>query len=237
MNSWSPKLHGPADGPRWYDHAIIQDKLKKLPEAADAIGNAYRAAEGNCPVINDELAYQGEGDKFTEGDVIESHLGAFLGGGYASTGYKPGNKKGHYFWGAFDPDEHTAADNLKWLRERIDTEVAFWKMRPVPTNEDIFENTSPASRVMAWDGRQYVLGTNGERRGIRANLPDGKWRVERLDAMAMKQDRLSADASGAFTFDAPASRAVLFVFTRQTAGDAGDAGDAGEAGDTGDALE
>ena len=115
--------------PAWHDHVIIQEKIKKLPVAADWVSRNH-AIGGNVPVIDDELAYEGAGDGWSEADVIESHLGAFLGGGYGTTGHKPGNKQGHYFWGNFKPSEHTAADNLAWLRQVIDENVTFWRMTP-----------------------------------------------------------------------------------------------------------
>ncbi len=140
-------------------------------------------------------------------------LGAFLGGGYGSTGWKTGNKLGHYFWGAFDPEEHTAADNLAFLRKVVDDQVTFWRLEPTETG--IFQNLDPGFRVLAWRDREYVLGTDSPRSGIIAELPAGEWTVTRHDLIARESETLSQSASGRFTFDAPRSRAVLFLFRKQ----------------------
>ena len=199
--------------PPWNDHQIIQSKLRRLAPAADAIRETWDGTRGGelreKPTIGDELSYQGEGDGHSETDTIEAHLGAFLGGGYGTTGYKPGNKIGHYFWGNFNPEEHTASDNLNWLREAIDAHVTFWRMAP---DESIFENLDPAFRGLAWPGHEYVLGTDQARAGIVADLPPGTWTVRRYDVMAREVTTLSETAEGRFTFDAPDSRAVLFHF-------------------------
>ena len=199
----------------WYDHHIIQRKIRELPVAADVIKTVWSNPEGHGPrhkpTVNDELSYQGEGDRHSEGDTIESHLGTFLGGGYGTTGWKYGNKLGHYFWGTFKPEEHTAADNLQWLRQTIDANITFWKMAP---DAGIFSNIDPGYRAMAWPGNEYVLGANKARQGIVAQLPPGQWTVKRFDVIAKQAATLSEGASGRFTFDAPASRAVLFHFKR-----------------------
>jgi hypothetical protein len=208
---WSTKFD---DLPRWNDHQIIQNKLRRLAAAADVIQFTWKNPGGkrprNKPTINDELSYQGAGDGHTEGDTIESHLGAFLGGGYGTTGEKPANKEGQYFWGKFDPSEHTAADNLKWLRELVDQHVTFWKMSP---DLSIFSNLDEGFRGMAWPGNEYVLGTNKSHEGIVANLPPGKWTFTVYDVMA-KETVTVVPAAGRFTFDAPDSRAVLFHFKK-----------------------
>ncbi len=205
----------------WYDHHIIQRKIRTLPVAADVMASIWRNPEDGRPryrpTVNDELSYQGEGDRHTEQDTIEAHLGAFLGGGYGTTGWKYGNKLGHYFWGAFRPEEHTAADNLKWLREQIDRHVRFWRLEPAAGP---FGNLDPEFRAMAWPGEEYVLGTNKARADLVAELPPGRWLVRRFDAIAMEAVVLAEAAEGRFRFDAPASRAVLFHFRRlsETAG-------------------
>ena len=204
--------------PPWHD-LIIQKKIKTLPVAADWVARNH-AIGGNVPVIDDELAYEGKGDGWSEGDVIEAHLGAFLGGGYGTTGHKPAGKQGHYFWGRFKAAEHRAADNLLWLRQQIDDRITFWKMAPMgpPASSGtlgIFQNVHADSRAMAWPGREYVLGTNRARQGIKVRLPKGTWQVRRCDVMTRKGETLSVRASGAFSFDAPNQRAVLFHFKRQ----------------------
>jgi len=199
----------------WNDHQIIQKKIRNLPDAADAIQYTWLNPEGkgphNKPTINDELSYEGKGDKHTEHDTIESHLGAFLGGGYGTTGEKPGSKLGQYFKGCFNPAEHTSADNLKYLREIIDKNVTFWKMSP---ETGIFSNLHPGFRGMAWASHEYVLGTNKAHKQIVANLPEGTWTIKRYDIISKEQKTLSETARGSFTFDAPDSRAVIFHFKK-----------------------
>lgn len=203
----------------WHDHHIIQRKIRTLPVSADVMASVWRSAEDGRPryrpTVNDELSYQGEGDRHSEEDTIEAHLGAFLGGGYGTTGWKYGNKLGHYFWGAFRPEEHTAADNLKWLREQIDAHIRFWKLEPAAGP---FLNLDPEFRAMAWPGEEYVLGTNKARAGLVAELPPGRWVVRRFDVIAKEAVVLAAAAQGRFRFDAPASRAVLFHFRRAAPG-------------------
>jgi len=205
--------------PPWNDHVIIQQKLKKLPEAADWVARNHLIG-GHRPVIDDELAYEGAGDGWSEEDVIEAHLGAFLGGGYGTTGHKPANKKGHYFWGSFKASEHLAADNLGWLRKVIDENVTFWRMAPAddPDAGDdvigIFSNVPPEGRAMAWPGHEYVLGTNRASRRVSVALPEGQWQVTRHDALGKQTEILSPAASGTFTFEVPGSRAVLFHFKK-----------------------
>jgi len=205
--------------PPWHDHVILQNKIKKLHIAADLIAANYPLGP-NKPVIDDELAYEGAGDGWSEADVIESHLGAFLGGGYGTTGQKPAQKRGHYFFGNFKPNEHLSADNLLWLRQVIDQDITFWQMTPAddPNKKDsktgIFDNIDPEFRAMHWLDHQYVLGTNKARAGIRANLPAGKWTVTCYDAIAKTSSQLASNAEGIFSFDASDSRAALFIFIK-----------------------
>jgi hypothetical protein len=205
--------------PEWADHHIIQRKIRTIAPAADAIDFVLRGEDGKgprCkPTVNDELSYEGTGDKHTEADTIAAHLGAFLGGGYGTTGEKYGQKLGQYFWGNFDAGKHTAADNLGWLRETIDREITFWKLAP-DRAPDVFPDLDPRFRVMAWPGREYVLGTDAAQPGLIANLPPGQWTVTRHDVIARTSQVLADNASGRFTFDTLDSRAVLFHF-RQNA--------------------
>lgn len=198
----------------WSDHQIIQEKLRNLAAAADVIEKVWRNPGGrprNKPTVNDELSYQGAGDRHSEQDTIESHLGAFLGGGYGTTGEKSGNKLGQYFRGRFDPREHTAADHLDWLRETIDANVSFWQMAP---DLSIFANLDPDFRGLAWPNQEYVLGSNRARQAVVARLPAGTWRVARHDVVRKQTRQLADSATGDFTFDTPDSRAVLFHFQR-----------------------
>jgi hypothetical protein len=79
------------DDPSWNDHVIVQEKLRDLSDAADFVAESYARGGADRPVIDDELSYQGAGDGHDELDTIEAHLGAFLGGGYGTTGYKSAN--------------------------------------------------------------------------------------------------------------------------------------------------
>ena len=148
---WVTKLN---TTPAWNDRVIIQEKLRDLGESADAIVAGHTAGGGDKPVVNDELSYQGEGDRHSRDDTVESHLGAFLGGGYRTTGYKSANKLGQSFAGRFDAAEHTAAPHLNWLRERIDARVSFWKMTPVALERSIFTGGRPGFRALEWPERE-----------------------------------------------------------------------------------
>ena len=209
---WSKKFD---ELPGWNDHQVIQKKIRNLPDSADTIQYTWQNPDGkgprNKPTINDELSYQGEGDKHTEHDTIESHLGAFLGGGYGTAGEKPGSKLGQYFRGRFNPNEHTAADNLKYLREIIDSHISFWKMIP---ETSIFSNIHTDFRGLAWPDNEYVLGTNKPYKNIIANLPAGTWMVRHYDIINKKAETISEIARGSFAFDAPDSRAALFHFKK-----------------------
>ena len=211
---WSAKFDAL---PEWADHQIIQRKIRTVAPAADAIDFVWRGEDGEGPrrkpTINDELSYEGAGDKHTEADTIAAHLGAFLGGGYGTTGEKYGQKLGQYFWGNFDAGKHTAADNLGWLRETIDREITFWKLAPDKA-ADVFPDLDRRFRVMAWPGHEYVLGTDAATSGVVANLPPGQWTVTRHDVIAKTSQVLADKASGRFNFDTPDSRAVLFHFRR-----------------------
>ncbi len=207
----------------WNDHIILQYKIKLLPIAADFIEKNYWIGGGNKPVIDDELAYQGEGDGWSEADVIEAHLGVFLGGGYGTTGFKhPKTKQGHYFWGAFKPEEHTAADNLQWFRKIVDEKITFWKMTPAvhlrfwgkTLGLSIFRNIAESFRVLEWKNKEYILGTNKARSNIQAHLPKGIWQITQYDLIKKEKIQMAAAATGKFKFDTPASRAVMFHFKK-----------------------
>jgi len=206
----------------WNDHQIIQKKIRNLSDSADVIQYTWQNPDGksphNKPTVNDELSYQGKGDKHTEYDTIEAHLGVFLGGGYGTTGEKHGSKLGQYFRGCFNPNEHTAADNLKFLRQIIDNNITFWKMA---TDRSIFSNLHPDFRGLSWPGHEYVLGTKKQHKNIIANLPAGTWTVKRYDIIKKKSDIVSKTAHGnpmdslrSFRFESPDSRAVLFHFKK-----------------------
>jgi hypothetical protein len=204
----------------WFDHVILQTKLKKLDQSADNIMLNYILGGSSQPVIDDELAYEGKGDGWSEEDVIEAFLGAFAGGGYGSTGHKTGNKTGHYFSGNFRPEEHKAADNLQWFREITDKYISFWNMRPVCTtcSEDrlanIFrEKYDSRWRIMAWEGREYIIAGSSPGKSL-AILPEGTWTVRSFDLIAKTEKVLSENAKGSFEFSFNESRAQLFHFKR-----------------------
>jgi hypothetical protein len=198
----------------WHDHAILQNKQQNLGEAADFVAESHVVAGG--PVVNDELAYQGEGDGWTRADVVEAFVGAFCGGGYATTGYKPGDKVTQYFWGGFDPEEHTAARNLRWLRDRIEA-LPFGRLEPVSLAASPFAGYDPERRhdtfrtLAGVDGDCHVLGSNTGR-AVRADLRDA-WRVRRHDALAMETADRGAQ-SGPLALETPDSRAGLTVLRR-----------------------
>lgn len=209
--AWSAGLD---HSPPWNDHQILQRKLRTIASAADIIQLTYDnpgRQPRQRPTINDELSYQGDGDQHSAADTLAAHLGAFLGGGYGSTGYKTADKKGHYFWGGFDPKEHTAAVGLKFLREVIDQNITFWKMVP---DTALFTNLDTAFRGLAWPGQEYVLGTDKAATGLVANLPAGTWTVTRYDLIRQTSEVLTRQAAGMFTFDAPDNRATLFHFRK-----------------------
>ena len=204
------------DLPPWADHLIIQNKLRDLDRAADVIGRTRSRGRPDgipreLPVVNDELSYQGRGDRHDEGDTIAAVLGTFLGGGYGTTGEKPENKLGQYFLGGFDPGSHSAADNLGMLRDLIDGSITFWEMAP---DRSVFEYLGEGSRGLARPGLEYVLGTDAPRSGLVADLPEGRWRVVLHDLIAKESRTLAEDAAGRYRFDAPESRAALFHFLR-----------------------
>lgn len=217
QRNWYHELN---TNPGWNTHIIVQNKLKTLHAAADFIEKSYWIGGGDKPVIDDELAYEGAGDGWAEDDVSEAHTGAFLGGGYGSTGHKSGNKKGQYFAGNFNPELHAAADNLLWLRQVIDTNISFWRMNPAlysytsNGSVSIFRNTADTYRALEWPSHEYVLGTNQAKKELSAQLPAGTWKVAMYDIISRQQKILSPAASGRFVFDAPGSRAVLFHFKK-----------------------
>jgi hypothetical protein len=216
QQDWDAELNSPIS---WNDHIILQNKIKKLPAAADFIFRNYWIG-AQKPVIDDELAYEGAGDGWSEADVIEAHLGAFLGGGYGSTGHKTANKKGHYFAGNFKAIEHLSADNLQWMREKIDANIIFWNMVPCfysytdNIRSSIFSNIKDTFRVLEWPGQEYVLGTNQAQKAINAHIPAGNWQVKQFDMIMMEEKTVAERISQHFTFDSPESRAVIFHFKR-----------------------
>ena len=211
---WSEKLNSPIS---WFDHVIVQSKLKKLDKSADKIIWNYGLGGGNHPVVNDELAYQGLGDGWSEKDVIEAFMGAFMGGGYASTGYKPTNKGGHYFSGNFKPEEHSASDNIKWLRKIIDKNISFWDMSPVEiTNTGLIlrGDDDAKIRIMENPGYEYLIACSSSKESYTAHLPQGQWNVKSYDAITKTEKMLAKNISKNFKFNFNGSRAIMIHFKR-----------------------
>lgn len=205
---WKKELHG-----RWHDHVILQDKIKRLGPAADVAARNRRAT--GQPVVNDENAYQGRGDGFSEADTVEGCFGTFLGGGYASTGEKHGGKLGQYFWGDFDAKTHTAAPRLGYLRDSINRAVPFWRLAPLPLEQTPFKKVDSPCRVLGQAGEDYVLGSDRAMNDVEVTLPDGAWTITQVDLMAMTTRTLARHARGRYRFETPDSRAVLTHFARE----------------------
>ncbi|GAB6165691.1 hypothetical protein JCM19992_16910 [Thermostilla marina] len=204
---WKRELEGD-----WHDHRIIQWKLKTIARAADAAAES-RLRSPEKPLVNDENAYEGNGDRFTEADVIEGCFGTFLGGGYPTTGEKYGRKLGQYFWGGFDASAHKAADNLRYLRRYIDEHIAFETMRPLPLSETPFVDVPETFRVLGCIGREYVLGSDTESK-LTIRLPKGRWKVVQVDLIAMTTKLLYEHVEGTITIRTPQSRAGLLHVRR-----------------------
>lgn len=199
----------------WHDHVILQFKLKRIAEAADAAARNFPIG-GNKPVVNDENAYQGEGDKFSETDTVEGCFGTFLGGGYPTTGEKYGNKLGQYFWGSYDPAKHTAAPKLGYLRDYVNRRVRFWELEPVRLADTPFNGLPGGFRVLGKAGREYVLGSNRAIADARMTLPPGSWKVTQVDLMEMRTKTLADAAAGELRLTVPDSRAVLTHFRKES---------------------
>jgi len=220
QQDWNPGLNTLVP---WNDHVIIQNKLKRSWMAADITERNYWKGEARQPVINDELAYEGAGDDWSEEEVLVAFLGTFLGGGYGSTGHKAGSKLGGYFAGNFDLEGHSASDNLKWFRDIIEENINFWEMEPYdiffyrPNSIDIhiFRKVDYHTRLLANTGNEYVLGGSGPLRGITARLPNGTWKNIRYDLISQQQEVLMENAEGDVPFDFPDSKAV-FVHLKKT---------------------
>lgn len=205
---WDQALNG-----EWCDHAIVQRKLKRLDQSADFTARTF-TRDGEKPVVNDENAYEGEGDGFSRDDVVEGCLGTFLGGGYPTTGEKYASKLGQYFWGGFDATRHTASPHLGYLRSYVDAHVEFWTMEPFERSKSLFRGTDEACRVLGREGEEYLLGSNRPQKRIRVTLPEGRWRIVQVDLLAQTTRQLAAGAEGMVVLDTPDSRAVLTHFRR-----------------------
>ncbi len=207
---WNTSLNSTSN---WNDHVIIQKKLKDLSDSADAVATNFGRGGSDRPVVNDELSYTGAGDGHSEADTIEAFLGAFIGGGYATTGYKTGSKTGEYFDGGFNAAEHLAADNLAWFADRVDEKIPFYRMTPMSLASSIFTGADSGFRAMQWSGREYLLATDLSDSSITANLPEGLWRITRYDLISKSETVLSEATSGPYAFGSTSSRAALYQFT------------------------
>lgn len=208
--NWNWKLTGD-----WHDHTIIQWKLKQVDQAADAANHNVERGGGK-PVLNDENAYEGQGDRFSELDVIEGCLGTVMGGGYPTTGEKHGRKLGQYFWGGFDADVHRASDNLHWLRRYLDTSVDFWRLKPLPLGKSPFTSAPENARVLADQGREYLLGANWEGgKSLEIELPPGKWLVRYVNLTEPSTVTRAICAEGHFDFKPAPIRAGLVHLRRR----------------------
>lgn len=204
---WNEELNGD-----WCDHVILQSKQRTLA-AADIVTRNFRRGGGK-PVCNDENAYQGEGDGFSLGDTVEGCFGTFLGGGYPTTGEKPGGKLGQYFRGGFDPQAHTAAPPLALLRKSVDGNVRFWELAPLAVGQTPFAGLGGKARVLGRSGWEYAVGTDREHAGVAVELPPGRWRVTQADLLGGTDRLLAEDAAGRLVVSTPDSRAVLTHFRR-----------------------
>jgi hypothetical protein len=123
--------------------------------------------------------------------------------------------------GDFDINEHTAADNLKWMVDQINEHISFWKMTPTHytytrgNETSIFQHIHDTSRALQWKGNEYVIGTDRQKDDIIAKLPEGVWRVVQFDIINKSTKVIAEAASGNFTFDVPDSRAVITFFEKQ----------------------
>lgn len=200
--------------PMWADHKIIQSKDKTLPSAANPITSNYAVTPANMPVFNDETGYEGAGDNYSEADILEGHMGVFAGGGYPCTGYKGVPKEGQYFQGGFNSTEHSACDNLKYMREAINTNMAFWNYEPKSATGSIFTGVSADFKVLQWTNNEYVLFSNAADATVTAALPSGNWSIYQYNCINKTTSTISTNASGSTNFATPASRACMTFFKK-----------------------
>ena len=209
LGSWNPALNG-----TWNTHSITQGRFGTIAAAADAM-QADLASNAGKPALNDEIGYD-PGETPT-GDVLEGIVGAFAGGGYATTGHKTGSKTGGYFWGhaalAESISVHPSSDNLGFLRDKIDQHLSFWNLVPKLPPDSIFPDASPAFRALEWTGNQYVLASNAWAL-VTAMLPVGSWEVVQLNVESKTEEVLGNTGGGSYLVSLPSGRAVLTAFTK-----------------------
>jgi len=200
--AWNSDLWGD-----WNSHSIRQGKLPShladLQSCAQAMMSDYENNQGK-PTINDEIGY--DPNESSEIDVLEGILGTFAGGGYGTTGHKLASKQGAYFWGyssqGLTVDDHPSADNLGWLRDKIDANIDYWRMQPRIEGETV---------VLEWPQVQKVVFSNKEL-SLTENLQDGPWKVVQFNVIDKTETVLSESVQGDFAFTTPASRAVMTFF-------------------------
>lgn len=211
---WDANLNG-----TWCTHSIRQGKLPShlsdMYKCADAIVTDYNAIGGNKPGINDENGY--DPNESSEQDVLEGMVGSFAGGGYGSTGHKTGDKAGGYFWGytsqGWTADNHPSADNLGWMKDIINTNITFWKMKPIkPASGNFFANANANFRALEWTGQQYVLVSDAAQSGISVTLPAGSWSIYQYNIISKSTSTLGTSKTGSFSFSTPSSRACITFF-------------------------
>lgn len=204
-SKWDPELNGD-----WHTHIDAQAHVKGLVRGAEITRIEAAKVDNNKPVNIDETGpgcFQNH--HCNEQEVMELQLGIFLGGGYSGTGYKYGKREGPYCHGNFDPNEQTAADNMKWKRDMIDKYVYFWHMEP---QVGPFKNAGDMP-YMGWENNQYVIGTNSSR-NMSIDLPAGSWTVRQFDFLSKEEKVLSRDAKGSYSFSTPGSLASMTLFTK-----------------------
>jgi hypothetical protein len=122
--------------------------------------------------------------------------------------------------GNFDINEHTAADNLKWMVDKINAYMTFWKMTPAHytytrgIETSIFQFIHDSSRAMQWDNEEFVIGTDKAKNGLVAKLKDHEYTVMQFDVINKTEKVIARDATGDYKFDVPDSRAVITFFKR-----------------------
>lgn len=208
VNAWERGLNS---DPPWYTHMAPWSKETTIAAAADDVIEQRRRG-ARLPIVNDEQSYQGEGDGHSEEDNVAAHVGALVGGAYASGGEKPGWGRGQYRNGDFDADTHSAADNLAWVAGQVNEHVQFWRLRPLDDVDGV-DGLEDSDRVLGQPGREYVIATGGAR-DLQIDLPAGQWTVRRLDAMAMTDEVVEEGASGSLQVATADSVAGLLHLAR-----------------------
>jgi hypothetical protein len=198
---WNSGLNG-----SWCTHAILQGKISDLTTAADRIVSNVSSIGGK-PAVNDENGYQGEAPTSNKATTIEGLFGSFMGGGYGTTGEKFASKQGQYFWGNYSTASHSAAPCLGYVAAYITNNVNFRNLSP--TSSHIFSNTPGEHKVLGDGSSEYILGSNGSKSGIVANLGSASWKVVRVDIDNKSTTTLSSSATGSYTFNSTGGTCLI----------------------------